>query len=107
MKRISVSKHQTIQAVYSRPMQILANHTFITLLAPTIEKPVCASRLQVSSRAGAQVQHGDLCPELFRPMRLGDIKMSARNLREQSHDPKNNLCQKPVGIIENYGEPRQ
>ena len=33
--------------------------------------------------------------------------MSAGNLREQLHDPKNNLGQKPVGIIENYGHPRQ
>jgi hypothetical protein len=33
--------------------------------------------------------------------------VSAGNLREELHDPKNNLCQKPVGIIENYGQPRQ
>ena len=33
--------------------------------------------------------------------------MSAGNLREQLHDPKNKLCQKPVGIIENYGHPGQ
>ena len=40
-------------------------------------------------------------------MRRGDVKVSAGNLREELHDPKNNLCQKPVGIIENYGQPRQ
>src|SRR6266853_200198 len=88
MERVAVSKQQTINSVYSRPVQILANHTLITSLAPAIEKPIRVPCPQVNSRARAQIQYRDLRRELFGPVWLFDVKMSAGNLREQLHDPE-------------------
>ena len=35
-------------------------------------------------------------------MRMFDIKMPARNMRQELYNSDDNLCQKPVGIIENH-----
>ena len=101
-----MSEQQTIESVHASPVQILANHTLITSLAPAIEKPIRAPCPQVNSRARAEIQDCDLCGQVFGPMELFDVKVSAGDLREKLHDPQDKLCQKPVGIIEDYGEPR-
>src|SRR2546430_10772536 len=69
MERVAVSEQQTIESVHASPVQILANHTLITSLAPAIEKPIRAPCLQVNSRARADIQDSDLCGQLFGPMR--------------------------------------
>jgi hypothetical protein len=40
-------------------------------------------------------------------MRMFDVKMSTRNMREELHDSHNKLYRKPVGIIENHRKPGQ
>src|SRR5437773_11122729 len=107
MERVAVREQQTGEPVYSRPVQIFANQTLISSLAPAIDKPIRAPCPQVDSRARAQIQYRDLCRELFGPLWLRDVKMSARNLCEQLHDPENKMSQKPIGIVEDHGEQRQ
>src|SRR5437762_10216851 len=56
-----------------------------------------------SSRA--DIKDRNFRNELFGPMRMFDVKMPTRNIREELHDSDDNLCQKPVAIIENHRKP--
>src|SRR5438094_579978 len=47
-----------------------------------------------SSRA--DIKDRNFRNELFGPMRMFDVKMPTRNIREELHDSDDNLCQKPV-----------
>ena len=107
MERISVSKQHTGKPVYPGPVQILADHALVTPLIPAVEQPIRISRLQVNSCARAEIEDCDLCGELFGPVRVFHVKMSAGNVREDLHDSQNQLCQKPVGIIEDHSDSRQ
>src|SRR5438045_8615867 len=53
-----------------------------------------------SSRA--DIKDRNFRNEFFGPMRMLDVKMPTRNMREGLHDSDDKLCQKPVGIIENH-----
>src|SRR4030095_10586868 len=65
-----------------------------------------ASGSQTHACARAESQHRDLRYKPCGPMRLLDIKMSARNLCKHLNDSENDLRQKPVRVIENDGEQR-
>ena len=61
----------------------------------------------MNGRSRPKIQDSDFGSQLFGPMRLFNIKMSARNLREQMDDPDNQRGQRPVGVIKNHSKPRQ
>src|SRR6266436_1556882 len=110
MKRVAVSEQQAGKAVYPGPVQILTDDPLVSPLVTTVEQPVRASGLQVNGSSRADIQDGNLCNQLFGPMRMLDVKMPTRNMREELHDSHDKLCQKPVGIIENHcksGEKRR
>src|SRR6266478_7563518 len=103
MKRVAVSEQQAGKAVYSGPVQILTDDPLVSPVVTTVEQPVRASGLQVNGSSRADIEDGNLCNELFGPMRMFDVKMPARNMREELHGSHDKLCQKPVGVIENHG----
>src|SRR5207248_9850334 len=107
MERIAMSKQQAIEAVHPLGVQVFANYALVGPIAAAIEQPISASRPQMNSRPGAEIQHRDFRNVVLRPMRAFDIKMATGNLREQVYDPENDLCQKPVGIVENDSRPQQ
>ena len=72
-----------------------------------LEQPIRISRVYVNGCSCAEIQDSDLGEQLFGPMWAFDIKMSARNLREQVDDADNQRSQRPVGVIKNHGKPRQ
>ena len=83
MKRITVSEQQARKPVYSRPVQIFANHTLVGPIITAVEQPILASGVQVNSRSRADIEHRHLGNQLFGPMRMFNIEMSAGNLREK------------------------
>src|SRR6267378_4283201 len=110
MKRVAVSEQQAGKAVYPSPVQILTDDPLVSPLVTTVEQPVRASGLQVNGSSCAHIEDRNLCNELLGPMRMFDVKMPTRNMREELHDSDDKLRQKPVGIIENHrksGEKRR
>ena len=100
-------EEQARKPVHACPMQILADHTLIVPLTATVEQPIGVPCVQMNGRSRPEIQDGDPGDQLFGPMRGFDIKMSARNLREQMDDPDNERGQRPVGVIKNHSNPRQ
>src|SRR6266480_3949161 len=110
MKRVPVREQQAGEAVYPGPVQILTDDPLVSPLVTAIEQPVRASSLQVNGSSRADIKDCNFCDELFGPTRMLDVKMSTRKMREELHDSDDQLCQKPVGIIENHrksGEKRR
>jgi len=93
-----VSEQQTIEPVHSRPVQILTNYPLIIPVAPAIEQPFRASRPHMDGCASAEIKHRHVRTGFFGPVRPVDVKVSAGNLREQLHDPENELREKPIRI---------
>src|SRR4029077_18941879 len=82
MKCIAVSEQQAGKAVYPGPVQILTDDPLVSPLVPTVEQPVRASGLQVNGSSSADIQNRNSCNKLFGPMRMFDVKMPTRNVRE-------------------------
>src|SRR4030095_2684131 len=90
--RIAMGKYQPRQSVHAGPVQIRAHDSLVTAFAPAIDQPVVAIYLDVNCRASAQIQHHYLRRDLAAPVRLTNIKMSARNSREQMYDADDQRC---------------
>src|SRR6266480_2237945 len=75
MKRVPVREQQAGEAVYPGPVQILTDDPLVSPLVTTVEQPVRASSLQVNGSSRADIEDGNLCDELFGPMRMFHVKM--------------------------------
>src|SRR5215472_12985920 len=82
MLRIAMGENCPRQPIYSGPVQIVPHDAVVSAFAPAINQPIVALYSDVNGCARAHVQHRDVSRDPMAPVRFGNVKVSAGNLRE-------------------------
>jgi hypothetical protein len=78
--------------IHADGMQVGSDYPLIITRATAVEQPLSLTRSDVDGRAGPDIEHGDLGHELFWPMRMGHVKMSARYLSKELDKRENHFA---------------
>src|SRR2546430_8796043 len=98
MERIAMSKQQAIEAVHPSGVQVFANYALVGPIAAAIEQPISASRPQMNSRPGAEIQYRDFRNVVLGPMRRSGSKRPPGTWGSKRRTPETSRGRKPVAI---------
>ena len=100
-----MGEDQAVEPIHAASAQVRQKHTIIIARRSGIDEPVSMSAAQMDGRAGSQVERVDFQKCAARTVRMFNVKMTARDLREQTHHSQDKFRERPIRVVENHGKP--